>query len=122
MAENPSNHPRIAVVGLGYVGCVTAACLAELGHHVIGIDRDPYKVDQVRAGKAPFFEPGLESTVAASVAAGRLDATTSTEEGLRDAEVALICVGTPSEKNGNLSLDQLHRVCEDISGFLPART
>jgi len=113
------NHAQIAVIGLGYVGCVTAACLANLGHRVIGVDRDTHKVENVLSGKAPFYEPGLEDLVRSTVASGRLSASTSNEEGLRDADVALICVGTPSEKNGNLGLDQLRRVIADIVELLP---
>jgi GDP-mannose 6-dehydrogenase len=113
---------QIAVIGLGYVGCVTAACLAQLGHRVIGVDRDEHKVQNVLNGKAPFYEPGLEELVQQNVAAGRLLASTSNEEGLRDADIALICVGTPSEKNGNLGLDQLRRVIADIVAILPTLT
>jgi GDP-mannose 6-dehydrogenase len=113
---------QIAVIGLGYVGCVTAACLAQLGHRVIGVDRDEHKVQNVLNGKAPFYEPGLEELVQKNVAAGRLLASTSNEEGLRDADIALICVGTPSEKNGNLGLDQLRRVIADIVAILPTLT
>jgi GDP-mannose 6-dehydrogenase len=113
------NSSQIAVIGLGYVGCVTAACLANLGHRVIGVDRDVHKVENVLSGKAPFYEPGLEELVQRNVASGRLSASTSNEEGLRDADVALICVGTPSEKNGNLGLDQLRRVVADIVELLP---
>ncbi len=109
----------VAVLGLGYVGCVTAACLARLGHKVIGVDRDEYKVNNVLAGKAPFYEPGLEEIVRETAAAGILSATTSLAEGLQDADVALICVGTPSESNGNLGLGQLKRVSEDIGALLP---
>ncbi len=116
--ESP-NHAQIAVIGLGYVGCVTAACLANLGHRVIGVDRDTHKVENVLSGKAPFYEPGLEELVRNTVASGRLSASTSSEEGLRHADVALICVGTPSEKSGNLGLDQLRRVVADIVELLP---
>ena len=112
---------QIAVLGLGYVGCVTAACLAHVGHRVVGVDRDQFKVDTVRAGSAPFFEPGLEELVRDSVNAGRLTATVSLSEALADADVALICVGTPSEKNGNLGLDQLRRVSQEIAESLPGR-
>jgi GDP-mannose 6-dehydrogenase len=112
----------VAVLGLGYVGCVTAACLAKLGHKVTGVDRDEYKVNNVLAGKAPFYEPGLEEMVKETVASGLLRATVSLEEGLADADVALICVGTPSEANGNLGLGQLQRVAEDIAEFLPGRS
>lgn len=105
---------RVVVFGLGYVGCVTAACFAELGHVVIGVDKDDTKVSNILKGHAPFFEPGLEDLVASNVANGRLTATTETASALQSADIALICVGTPSERNGNLSLDQLRRVAEEI--------
>jgi GDP-mannose 6-dehydrogenase len=111
----------VVVLGLGYVGCVTAACLAKLGHRVIGVDRDEYKVQNVLAGKAPFYEPGLEEIVRETAAVGLLTATVSLEEGLAEADIALICVGTPSEANGNLGLGQLKRVSEDIAALLPGR-
>jgi GDP-mannose 6-dehydrogenase len=113
---------RVAVLGLGYVGCVTAACLAEMGHRVTGVDRDGFKVDSVRAGQAPFFEAGLEELVARNVAAGRLSATVSLAEALAEADIALICVGTPSERNGNLGLEQLRRVAGEIGALLPERS
>jgi len=111
---------RVAVLGLGYVGCVSAACLAELGNRVTGIDRDENKVNNVLNGLAPFFEPGLEQLVRDNVAAGRLTASTAIEA-LQDTDVALVCVGTPSEKNGNLGLDQLRRVVSDIAETLEKR-
>lgn len=115
----PNQEPvRIAVLGLGYVGCVTAACLADLGHHVIGVDRDEHKVRSILEAKAPFYEPGLEEIIVRNVAAVRLSASTCTEDALRDAAVALICVGTPSAKNGNLGLEQLGRVMDDIARCL----
>src|SRR5947209_8088807 len=99
----PSNssfvESRIAVLGLGYVGCVTAACLANLGHRVIGVDRDEYKVRSVNAGQAPFYEPGLAEVVAQTASDGRLSASTSLADAINQSDVALICVGTPSEKN-----------------------
>jgi GDP-mannose 6-dehydrogenase len=113
---------RVAVLGLGYVGCVSAACLASLGHDVTGIDRDDHKVRSVRGGRAPFYEPGLEEIIAENVAAGRLRATTSADEGLTGSDIALICVGTPSEKNGNIGLDQLRRVTEEIAAHTVDRT
>ena len=105
---------QIAVLGLGYVGCVTAACFASLGHRVMGIDRDQHKVDNVLAGRAPFYEPGLEDLVRENVAAGRLSASTSAD-GIANAAVVMVCVGTPSEKNGNLGLSQLRRAIEEIA-------
>jgi GDP-mannose 6-dehydrogenase len=113
---------NVAVLGMGYVGCVTAACLAHTGHRVIGVDRDAFKVESVLSGRAPFFEPGLEELVHVAVASGRLSASVSLAEALSDADVALICVGTPSEKNGNLGLEQLRRVAQEIAELLPGRT
>lgn len=119
MAE--TDKQRVAVLGLGYVGCVSAACLAQLGHRVTGIDRDIHKVKSVLDGEAPFYEPGLKELVQGNVAAGRLSASSSIDA-LKDADVALVCVGTPSEKNGNLGLIQLRRVTEEIAATVPART
>ena len=112
---------QIAVLGLGYVGCVTAACFSKLGHRVIGVDPDEFKVRSVNEGVAPFYEPGLEEIIKASRADGRLSATSSLAEGLQDADVAMICVGTPSERNGNLSLSVLRQVSEQIGALLPSR-
>ncbi len=117
-AENPK---QVAVLGLGYVGCVTAACLASLGHRVLGIDRDQHKVDNVLNGRAPFYEPGLDELVRENTAAGRLSASNSAD-GIADADIALLCVGTPSEKNGNLGLGQLRRAIEEIAGRVSHRS
>ncbi|WP_180541853.1 nucleotide sugar dehydrogenase [Nevskia soli] len=111
----------IAVLGLGYVGCVSAACLARLGHRVVGVDRDRHKVQSVLDARAPFFEPGLEPVIQEGVAAGRLSATDSLAEAIGDADIALICVGTPSEANGNLGLGQLRRVAEEIGQLVIGR-
>ena len=113
---------RIAVVGLGYVGCVTAACFAELGYHVIGVDRDQRKVQDVMAGRSPFYEPGLDPLVQCNIAAGRLSASSSLAEAIQDAAIAFLCVGTPSARNGDLGLEQLQRVIAEIAGTLPARS
>jgi GDP-mannose 6-dehydrogenase len=113
---------RIAVLGLGYVGCVSAACFSHIGYDVTGIDRDDFKVGSVNDGEAPFFEPGLADIVRDSVAAQKLRATTSLADGIADADVAFVCVGTPSEKNGNLGLEQLRRVVSEIAETLHART
>ena len=109
------------MLGLGYVGSVTAAGLAHLGHHVIGVDRDVYKVDCLQAGRAPFYEPGLEELVRDARGNGRLCATTELAEALAESDIALVCVGTPSERNGNLGLEQLHRVTGEIAGCLAHR-
>lgn len=112
---------QIAVLGLGYVGCVTAACFASLGHRVMGIDRDRHKVDNVLAGRAPFYEPGLQELVRDNVAQGRLSASTSADE-IANVDVVMVCVGTPSEKNGNLGLSQLRRAMEEIAAQLSGRS
>jgi GDP-mannose 6-dehydrogenase len=112
---------RVVVLGLGYVGCVTAACLSRLGHRVIGVDPDQHKVHSIREGRAPFYEPGLEELVREGLAAERLTACTDLAAAVCDADIALVCVGTPSEKNGNLGLEQLRRVCAEIATHLPKR-
>ncbi|MFZ0592796.1 MAG: nucleotide sugar dehydrogenase [Bryobacteraceae bacterium] len=113
---------RIAVLGLGYVGCVSAACLARLGYDVIGIDRDEHKVRTVNSGHAPFFEPGLDEIVSQTAASGKLRATASLGEVIDEADLAFICVGTPSERNGNLGTDQLRRVSDEIASHIRGRT
>ena len=104
------------------MGCGTAACLAKLGHRVYGIDRDDTKIASIRAARAPFYEPGLEEAVRETVAAGRLTASTELGPDLTEADIALICVGTPSAPNGNLSVAQLERVLGDIRQHLTGRT
>ena len=112
----------IAVIGLGYVGCVTAACLAKLGHRVYGIDSDQTKIAAILANRAPFYEPGLEEAIQETVADGRLTAGTDLATGLAGSDFALVCVGTPSARNGSLSLEQLERVLGQIREHLKART
>ena len=117
-----NQQQTVVVLGLGYVGCVTAACLAELGHTVIGVDRDGSKVKNITEGRAPFYEPGLEELVERGVRSGNLRAITSAGEALRDADIVMACVGTPSERNGNLGLDQLKRAVEEIAASLAGRS
>ena len=105
---------RVSIFGLGYVGCVTSACLAKAGHQVIGVDINPDKVAMVNAGTSPLVEPGLGELLAEVTAAGRLRATTSTDDGVSGSDLALICVGTPSRDNGQLDVDAIRRVAEGI--------
>jgi len=112
---------KVAVFGLGYVGCVSAAALAKLGHEVIGVDNNPAKVSQVAAGEAPVLEPGLSELMAEQVASGALSAVTDGERAMAAAEAALICVGTPSRPNGELATDALERVSETIGAGLAGR-
>jgi len=110
---------RVAVFGLGYVGCVSAACLARRGHHVIGVDTDGMKVQLVDAGTAPVLEPGLPELVSAEAATGRLSATTDATAAVGASEVSMICVGTPSASNGSLGLEAVERVARSIGAALP---
>jgi GDP-mannose 6-dehydrogenase len=105
---------NVSVFGLGYVGCVSAAALAADGHRVVGVDVNVDKVNHVNEGRSPIVEPGLDALVADSVASGRLRATTDTDDAVRGSDVSLICVGTPSRKNGSLDLSYLARVSEEI--------
>jgi GDP-mannose 6-dehydrogenase len=113
---------NVIVMGLGYVGCVSAACLAEIGHDVLGVDSDLNKVEAVRKAQSPFFEAGLESLIQKNVANGRLTAGSLTAEALAAADVVMLCVGTPSQANGNIDLSYLYRVCNDISSLLRPRS
>ena len=119
---NSEQSQSIAVLGLGYVGCVTAACLAKLGHRVYGIDKDEAKIASILAAKAPFYEPGLEEAIRETVAAGSLSASTEFASGLAHSDIALVCVGTPSARNGNLSVEQLERVLGEIRQHLSGRS
>ena len=112
---------NVSVFGLGYVGCVSATCLAKAGHRVIGVDVVSEKVTMINSGTAPVIEPGLGELLAHVVADGRLSATTSAEEALRDSDLALICVGTPDEGRGHPNLDSLMRVVSDMGRCLSRR-
>src|SRR5438034_8679408 len=112
---------RVSVFGLGYVGSVSAASFAADGHEVVGVDIQADKLKMVNAGRSPIVEPGLEELLARSVGDDRLRATTDTIEAVRDSEVSLVCVGTPSRKNGSLELSYLTRVAEQIGAWLRAK-
>ena len=109
---------NISVFGLGYVGCVTAACLSRDGHRVIGVDIDSRKVEAVTQGHAPFVEPGLEQLLAEARERGMLSATTDEMQAVAASDLALICVGTPSERNGEIRLDYLRSVLTSIGNVL----
>ncbi len=106
---------KVHVFGLGYVGCVTSAGLAQLGHDVTGIDTDPNKVALVNGGQSPLIEPGLQPLIQAGVAAGRLRAQTKIGP-LGD--ISIICVGTPSNANGSLCMDYVRRVAASLGETL----
>lgn len=106
---------KVAVLGLGYVGTVTAAGLAAAGHEVTGIDVDPAKVAAIEKGETPVTEPGLAELVATGVASGRLHATTSTVRGVDGAEIVLVCVGTPSGLHGSTELSYIDRALAAVA-------
>jgi GDP-mannose 6-dehydrogenase len=113
---------RIAIFGLGYVGSVSAACLASAGHRITGVDVDPLKLDLIRKGQSPVTEPGLDDLLATGVARGQITVTSDTAAAVRDSELALICVGTPSRRNGSLESTYLERVIEEIGAALRGQT
>lgn len=111
---------KVAVFGLGYVGTVTAACLASHGHDVWGVDVDAAKAGEIRAGRSPVAEPGLDALVARAVAGGTLHAGTSASDALDRADVSLVCVGTPSATGGATDLSYIRRSVDDIVAALRA--
>jgi GDP-mannose 6-dehydrogenase len=112
---------KIAVFGLGYVGCVTAACFARDGHAVIGVDVNPEKVQSMRRGESPIVEPGLSQLIEVTVASGTLQVTCDAAAAIQQADLALICVGTPSQPDGSLETAHVARVCHDIGQALQTR-
>jgi GDP-mannose 6-dehydrogenase len=105
---------RISIFGLGYVGTVSCGCLAHAGHDVFGVDPVRTKVQLVNEGRSPVIEANIGEIVAATVKSGRLRATDDTEKAIRDTELSFVCVGTPSQINGNLDVTYVRRVCEQI--------
>ncbi len=112
---------RISIFGLGYVGAVSAGCLAKDGHEVIGVDPAKAKVDLINSGQTPIIENEIGDIIAAAVKNGRLRATASVEEAVRGSEMSLICVGTPSQLNGSLDLKYIRRVCEEIGAAIKSK-
>ena len=111
---------KIALFGLGYVGVVSAACLARDGHSVVGVDPNNVKVDFLRRGKSPIVEPGLEELIAAAVATGRLVAGSDYATAVAQSDVLFVCVGTPGQSNGSLDLTYVRRVVQQIGEQLSA--
>ena len=105
---------KVAIFGLGYVGTVTAAGLASQGHDVVGVDVERSKVAAISRGESPVVEPGVDRLVAQAVCAGRLRATTDVREAVEEAEVSLVCVGTPSTPRGDTNLSYITRALADL--------
>jgi len=106
------------VFGLGYVGAVSCACLAALGHEVIGVDAVVEKVDRIASGKSPIIEPGIDALLEQAVSESRLHGTTNVASAVRDSDIAVICVGTPSTPTGGVDTQYLERVCLQIGSAL----
>lgn len=109
---------RVAILGLGYVGCTSAACFAHAGHRVIGVDVNPLKAEMVGRGESPIVELGIPERLEGAVAEGRLTATTDAAEAIRASDVSLVCVGTPSRDNGSLDLGHLEHAVASIGEAL----
>jgi len=112
------NKMRISIFGLGYVGTVSAACFAQQGHKVTGVDNNPKKVDIINSGHSPVIEQDIDEIIFKEVNSGNLMATTDATKGIFDSDISLICVGTPSQDNGSLELAYVERVCYDIGQAL----
>ena len=109
---------KLSIFGLGYVGCVSAACFAKEGHEVLGVDVNPTKVEIINRGDSPIVEAGMSELTREMVTSGRLRATTDTTKAIDGSELSLVCVGTPSNANGSLDLTYVRRVCEEIGSAL----
>ncbi|MFY9691471.1 MAG: nucleotide sugar dehydrogenase [Candidatus Acidiferrales bacterium] len=109
---------KISIFGMGYVGTVSAACLARDGHEVIGVDPIHTKVELINSGQSPIIEVDIGEIIGSTVKAGRLRATTDQNEAIRNTELSFVCVGTPSQANGNLDLTYIRRVCEMIGAAI----
>jgi GDP-mannose 6-dehydrogenase len=112
---------RIVVVGLGYVGSVTAACLAELGHSVVGVDVDPRKLEPIESGRSPIVEPGLDALVASGRESDRLSVSSELAAATEDADLVLVSVGTPARSDGTVDLGFVERVTEELGEIIARR-
>jgi len=112
---------RISIFGLGYVGAVSAGCLARDGHRVIGVDPNPTKVDLINSGSSPIVEAEIGEIIVTANGSGLLSATTDAVRAVHETELSLVCVGTPSNANGSLDLKFVRAVCKDIGAALAAK-
>jgi len=113
---------KISIFGLGYVGCVTAACLANEGHKVAGVDVNQVKVNLINSGKSPIVEPGLDTIISEVVRNGNLTVGTDASAAVLESDISLVCVGTPSNTNGNLNYMYVENVCRHIGTAMHSTT
>jgi len=109
---------KLCIIGTGYVGLVTGTCFAEVGHYVVCVDNDARKVETLKAGGIPIYEPGLEELVKKNVQAGQLSFTTSTAEGVEQSDVVFIAVPTPPQPDGSVDLSFIEKVAREIAGAM----
>ena len=112
---------KLSIFGMGYVGCVSAACFANEGHDVIGVDVNHLKVDIINSGRSPIVEPGIDVLIAQAVSAGRLRATTDPLSAVSDSDLSLVCIGTPGNLNGSLDLSFIKRASQQIGEALSSK-
>jgi len=113
---------KVSIFGLGYVGAVTAGCLARNGHRVIGVDTDQRKLEFIRNGKAPILEEGVDELISEVVGNGSLTVTDNCAEAIAQTEISLVCVGTPSAPDGSLGTTYVTKVCEEIGRAIKDKT
>jgi GDP-mannose 6-dehydrogenase len=113
---------KISILGLGYVGTVSAGCLASEGHEVIGVDPIPKKVDLINRGHSPIIERDIDEIIGTAVKTGRLRATGEADEAVHNTDLSFVCVGTPSQANGDLDLQYIRRICEQIGEAIGEKT
>ncbi|MBN1255867.1 MAG: UDP-glucose/GDP-mannose dehydrogenase family protein [Deltaproteobacteria bacterium] len=109
---------KICMIGSGYVGLVTGACLAEFGMEVICVDQDTAKIEKLQKGKSPFYEPGLDDLIEKNIEEGRLSFSTDTEQGVRTSTVIFIAVGTPANSDGSPDLSHVEAAVREVAGYV----
>jgi GDP-mannose 6-dehydrogenase len=113
---------RVSVFGLGYVGTVSAGCFAKEGHTVVGVDPVPTKLDLISKGLSPIVEAEIGDIIAEAAKSGKLQVTADPRDGVERTDISIVCVGTPSQTNGNLDLRYIRRICEQIGAALKNKT
>ena len=106
---------RVSIFGLGYVGCVSLGCLAESGHNVIGVDVNQHKVNLINNGKPTIIEKDIDQLILKGFKSGKISATSDYIKAVKQTDVSLICVGTPSSNEGHLNLDYIYKVAQEIA-------
>ena len=112
---------KVSIFGMGYVGCVSAGCFADIGHDVVAVEPSSTKVKMINEGKSPIIEAGMNELIANAIKARKLHATEDWSAAIQATDLALVCVGTPSRANGSIDLRSVVRVCEQIGEALSSK-